>query len=901
MVEIETQEIEGENPKIKQNMSSKIVDILDSQIKLKFKSFSSNLTDEQKQFILDNLPLDYVCNRLYFVRHGDTGVEGYQNPMDRLLSTEEERFKKVSKKLIDLGVNSDNAYILYDNWTNRVEESWKYIQDFLWLDSGRVQKSIAGLDTTDKEIKIKTYRENLILPAISAFILELINKISEVKNTNVISVIHKSNIATIEQTPETLRNPKVPFVNATTGLKHWEIREIDVNISWVAISSFFRKDLLFLNNKNIAYFLLKLRKEEDLKPIIQQFKSQELQIWELQNYINAYFRSKPKLYKKYLLSDSYELRIFCIANLIKNGEFEFFLDKLVELIDKESETNIINFIETILSICEDDENQQKRITSLLAEKQKIPVWVKFDKLELFANYEKRVKIEIRNIRKKTLDEKLQRWENVILPIWFQNDTYKNLDELIRSDDKILIEWEAGSGKSTKLLEIMEYLAPKDEKEKKDENIYFPVYLNLWIENIDNLETRINEIQWTLKTRENIKFVYLFDALDEAKWTTEEKREFINLVKKLKWTVVITSRPDNIKESKKWLKELELKPLDKEQIEQYIKNHLWEEQQKVWEQWRDKEFIKGIESNPLMLSIICNLLEEGEDIANITNIKGLYDKIVDKRLLAWEKAKKRNASLFLEERKKLLWEIAYNSLDPLQAIDKNSLDKIIQDNNNYRRAVSLEDENGDLIVDYDCLNLIFKKSDYGNYEFVHESFREYFQVQHIRGMLWKNSTLSLEQIIKEEDFYIFLYEKKIELLIKFGGEEGKQIIMNTFNTSEILQRNKFELLISMINIWAIDMVLKIFENGDYNFRNEFIFEIFCVIGIFKSDLNEEYNQENMTNLEKDIKFLEGAVDSKNYKNFGIFLNSIYHLLDDYQKKSLIIDVDLLGFEEFVDFV
>gem|GEM_PF-1330695 len=51
--------------------------------------------------------------------------------------------------------------------------------------------------------------------------------------------------------------------------------------------------------------------------------------------------------------------------------------------------------------------------------------------------------------------------------------------------------------------------------------------------------------------------------------------------------------------------------------------------------------------------------------------------------------------------------------------------MIQGNDRYRESVSFEDEKGDILIDLECLNMIFRKNKAGDYSFIHESFREYF--------------------------------------------------------------------------------------------------------------------------------------------------------------------------------
>gem|GEM_PF-4247098 len=60
-----------------------------------------------------------------------------------------------------------------------------------------------------------------------------------------------------------------------------------------------------------------------------------------------------------------------------------------------------------------------------------------------------------------------------------------------------------------------------------------------------------------------------------------------------------------------------------------------EQQKIWEELKKKSFIENIKSNPLILSIICNLIISNKSLLGLDTVADLYDKITNKRLLDWE--------------------------------------------------------------------------------------------------------------------------------------------------------------------------------------------------------------------------------------------------------------------------
>jgi len=731
---------------------------LQDQISLEFGSFSSNLTPDQQAEVDKYLWSQQVKSRVYFVRHGqsveDEWTQNIQTSEAELTVDAKNQFNQITKDLKKKGLTSENTYMMYHNGTDddpmvRIIESAEIIQEWLAISSNRVSDRVKGLDTTDKDDLIQAWRSVVTAKDVVNFCKELSFKAWSVEgnvwNINIVCVVHKSNIWAIRSYFFKEKNQPVDLWHG--WYQNGEIQEVDFTwettklrkkgLDWAkALNYRTNKTILSINSQNVDSVILDvLAEEEELKWYIDSFREWGLQIFELQNLVNVYFiknsENNTELFenKDYLLSDSHDLRVFCVANLVQKNKFNLVEEKFKDLLNKEKEISVVKLVNSLFVIF--DEEQTEKFIDVLVEDDNVWSWLNSDvkkkKLEFYLNYRKYTKYEIWKLREKSLDERLKKWEDVIISLWFQWDKYKSMDELLSWNWITLIEWEAGAGKSIKLLEIMEYLRPSDD------NNLFPVHISLWWKSLEEVKKDVKDQKNSLLWEWKYNFVYLFDAMDEAKYNKSIKEEFMEYVNWLEWKVILTSRLNNInnKESK-WknedlinIEKLELKILDTDQIEEFINNYLSKQQQQIWKKWKEKEFIKGIEKNPLMLSIICELIISWEDLEIIKTKSDLYEKIVYSRLWKWEKSKKRNAILQIDKRIEFLTEIAYKSFVWGKKIDKKLLENMIQGNDRYRESVSFEDEKGDILIDLECLNMIFRKNKAGDYSFIHESFREYF--------------------------------------------------------------------------------------------------------------------------------------------------------------------------------
>ncbi|MEI8091536.1 MAG: hypothetical protein WCG98_04860 [bacterium] len=104
----------------------------------------------------------------------------------------------------------------------------------------------------------------------------------------------------------------------TYKYKHGEVRERDYNTQDRFINKYERKDILQINRGNYEHIIGTIEDEEIFKAELNNLKTDvnELDIIQLQNFINACFRKHPELYEKYLCSGNEDMRVFCLSNLL---------------------------------------------------------------------------------------------------------------------------------------------------------------------------------------------------------------------------------------------------------------------------------------------------------------------------------------------------------------------------------------------------------------------------------------------------------------------------------------------------------------------------------------------------------------------------------------------------------
>lgn len=349
-----------------------------------------------------------------------------------------------------------------------------------------------------------------------------------------------------------------------------------------------------------------------------------------------------------------------------------------------------------------------------------------------------------------------------------------LDMLSKISRKIqYIEADAGSGKSFLLSQIQEKLKSVDFK--RWNKSYFPIFLSLsWIEKTVDIIAKVKQIKSNYLENNNTKksnTILVLDSLDES-WLDEyEIKLLFKYLTEFSGKVIITSRKwyipkekENKDEDRKKTKEnidiTQLKEI--ENINWYVQKYFNNKEHKDkklenFNSFRQNKWLNWIEKNPLILSMICFLIDTWENIEKISTISDLYEKIIDLRLLNRENNKDKNSrqvivrenddklkKKIIDKRKQFLSELAYENVFEWMNLSKDIFDRIQQQEG---KAYNL------LIPDDDCLNLLFRKNNNQEYDFVHQSFKEYFAAKYLLNLHDENEIVKKikEGMRKREPF------------------------------------------------------------------------------------------------------------------------------------------------------
>jgi len=458
-----------------------------------------------------------------------------------------------------------------------------------------------------------------------------------------------------------------------------------------------------------------------------------------------------------------------------------------------------------------------------------------------------------------------------------------------ADEKILyIEANSGTGKSFLLSRINEKIKNMDFMMDGvinnldfgiDKSKIFPIFINLsWEGSVKSIKDKIQSIQNNYKRPKCGKnSIVILDSLDESNFNDEQRKELLTYLankSELPSDVIITSRRGYISKDKsddnRWdtLKKIDIvqiKEMDDINVDTYVKEYFWNKNDsskktEEFNRYKNNERFHGIEKNPLILSMICYLIEKWNDIKNIASIWDLYEKIVDLRLRYRESKKNKpwrkilvdqeneeEIQGILNKRKEFLWELAYQ-----EVLEWKRMDEI---NFSILKKKYLW-----IIPDNDCLNLLFRKNDNNKeYEFIHQSFKDYFLLK------WFENDCNEEWKIKKE------------CLMKYNKEKLKTLWFKSIqewytNTVELLIKNWCDLLIqrgewmdefsrdgfmTACQFWHKDVVkllIEKFKNININKRDSLWYNVFMIACEFwHKDMAElltenfkNYNSENIIN-------------------------------------------------------
>jgi len=735
---------------------------------------------------------EVIC-RIFFVRHGKTDFEGKSPQLsDTQLSEEwKNEMHAVAKRLKRLWANKQNTLLLCrpgeKNEMKRIVESKEILEQY---DIGTYESEIL-LDTTEKiekidpetwEKQIKSSKEHHNASwdkySEAGILMEKIRTQEQYsKYKHIILLGHKSNDALLEilqwkkEKDETTLNP--------WRVKTWVIYEGDIKEDKEYANYEKQKEKLYIHNKNITGMVNILRQEEWLRGYIESFFKKELKIFELQNSINAYFTQNPKFYEKYLASENVDLRVFCLANLIRLEKYTVLLEVYMQNTHtlSEDEKDILLKHHSIAEIKEiitkhfvDKRTLRKKEESELFKKHWLDNY--YNELKDKCKIDEKVK----SIQEKSLDEKVKKhceWgvlQRELSQIIEKKDTKENIMyELKKIDIKTIVQWlkdkkkyvlpaHVGSGKSIWISDFVK-------------NIHYThkVIFYEWSE-IRNLEQRE-----TIKEKITENTILCIDAIDEIN-IDQVKQKIKQDIVWLWCGIMVTGRLSEYNDKKNdGFETLEMKWIDKEK---FITSRVEESKRNAVKKTLEHSNLAWeIEWNPLLLNFVCMLANDYEKfqwlgiqkLEDIKNKGDLYENVVKLILCKHQSAKINNNPY------------SWNSEEIQEKLKKdlNTLAKFsyflyqYKDDENFKdKFQEFKSNNWITNTDFNHLNILFKVNEDSKYWFIHKSFEEFFLMKYME----KNKDLLEKEINQESMFNIACDFCNFEM-IKAVWEKSNNNIMD----------------------------------------------------------------------------------------------------------------------------
>ncbi len=652
--------------------------------------------------------------------------------------------------------------IFYKSWTiilwySNDEESltrntitWEDLIKQFWLKSNIIFKNflLKWLKKSEKPSKVYTYLPNELYEELEKLLLEINNKDNNLDFTDIVIIWNRSYSHWFDNI---WLNRNISKNESVTLFEKKWYSFIDYNSS----NSVIINDFFTVNPENYL----------ELKNI---FNIGHSSIIDFQNKLNVYLIKNPELIKIYVKSEIEELRKYSLLKLLERKD----LETLNEIFREEKFRKKIKL--------EDYERLDKNIYNIL-------------------RYYLEVYYKVLEIRSKSLYLRIKKWEDIKPDFNFDKAEYNEILELINTGKPIkYIEWKAWAGKSFLLSYIAEKLNEENLNNNKLLKLYYPVYINLswkWLEEINDIWSGIYN---------DYEVVYLIDSIDESKIYWEERKELDKKLLSLskKWKVIITSRSwclikyndenNQEKVQKELLKNnqeiIEVQDFTIEQIDDYLEKYFWENTSNITKTKIILEKLNWAWNNPLILCIICEVVEkwwlknEDWEVINLENITiiDIYRNIVDLRLIEWNSIDKNRSlenilenSEIIDFRLKFLNKLWYEMLFWNTFTKKEDLIKIIKD---MKLSWWFH-------KDLESLNLLFREWEDWEYDFVHQSFKEYFAAKYIFEEMKNNPVFDYEdflcQWLKKVDINF------LEMLVNFiqTDEKLKEKFLEQINENE----------------------------------------------------------------------------------------------------------------------
>jgi hypothetical protein len=296
---------------------------------------------------------------------------------------------------------------------------------------------------------------------------------------------------------------------------------------------------------------------------------------------------------------------------------------------------------------------------------------------------------------------------------------QSIIELLNGNESFYLIGDPGSGKSTSLLKCLYQTA---SKVLAGEELKIPLYLiasefsrtNTFLKMI----MRPFNHEWVAEKMNRQGLLILIDGLNEI---ATELREEANLnLREIiadypRCTFIITERKVSFRRIFD-IPTFELKPLEENQIRDFVKKYGQNNGDKIWTQLVENKQLMQLAHNPLMLKMILSTSKKGDVPSN----KGKLFHLFIRTILEREERKRHQTDIDLKL--KVLSKIAFSlrkegRVSCNRFLFKESIKNLLLEENHPANIDSLFKE----LVD----NFIIKISEHDDVLFIHESYLEYF--------------------------------------------------------------------------------------------------------------------------------------------------------------------------------
>ncbi|MCK4613922.1 MAG: HEAT repeat domain-containing protein, partial [Thermoplasmata archaeon] len=378
-------------------------------------------------------------------------------------------------------------------------------------------------------------------------------------------------------------------------------------------------------------------------------------------------------------------------------------------------------------------------------------------------------------------------------------TYRDIHEMLEENSgrNFVILGKPGSGKTT----LLKYLALHHIKENISKGFKeaLPVFVSCRAiakskeDIVSSIRTNLKEYgfpQTKKEIREDLKKgrgILLLDGFDEVA-EPEKQRALVEKIENFrakysKNRIIITSRPAGYHGEFPGLTVSELMDFDDEQMIEFVDNWFGNLGQK--EQRKGEEIKKSIETNPeirkiarnpLMISIIAVVYEEGKHLPE--NRAELYATCTDVLLNRWDEFRRVRNKFPHDKKRDFLRKLAFSAhVNHKRELTKAEIDALMEEH--FPRLKLPLKQKDDFLRELWERNYLLRPVSARTYDFLHLSFQEYytalelifrsdgleFVLGHARSSWWqevillyvgikKDASELVERLLKEEDDIFF---------------------------------------------------------------------------------------------------------------------------------------------------